>query len=194
MQQDPKTLVVQVDKMGWLAPDGSYKEAEDEAARFVFRTSPTGIDVRKIESTVQDICAEIDGTKDKLGAWRDRHAAMESVRQAAWDRLAEVLDVDKTTERLDGETDADFRRRKDKRIEDSWPTCLDPEFVNYRSRWIYFRTMMDEFEFWARWQVMQVKVPPGWERIQDRAGYDELRSVINRAWETLHEASERGKS
>jgi len=192
MSEDLKTLIIHVEELGWLLPDGSYGPEEHDAARFKFRASPTGVDQRRIESAIQDFCAEVDSTADKLGAWQDRHMAMEKARLAAWNRLSKILKVEATPKK-EGESDDDHKKRKDELIVDAWSESKDPDFLKSRARWNYFRDMLDEFELWAKWKVMQADVPLGWELIQNRADYTELRRVMAKAWANLYKKQAKGK-
>lgn len=192
--QDQKTLIIYVEDHGWLQPDGSFGKEEDGAAKFVFRTSPTGIDERRIERIIQKVCAEVDGDPDELGAWRDRCVAMEQARAAAWGCLSDIVAVDAVVSRNDNESEEDLRRRQDDFVASRWRDCTDPTFIKMRDRWGYFRDQLNEFEMWARWEVLQVSVPPGWERVHARLGYDRIRGGIIAAWSQLTEQSSQGKS
>lgn len=185
------TLIVQDHRRGWLQEDGSFGP-ESSAAKFTFRASPTGIDVRRCERDVQRWCGQIDGTPNELGAWLDRQRALSQARAQAWGILGDIIGID-SWKATDDEDETAFQRRKDAALEAAWPTCDDPAFRETVQGLATLQGDMDELAMWARWAALQVSVPAGWKVVQDHPRYESLRGILLDAWAQLWREADAGK-
>lgn len=197
-----KTLLIEVEGRGtpgedgtptpgWLCPDGGFSSHKGEAASFVFRTSPTGMDERRITLAKIRLAGEMDNDPDSHGAWLNRQLAEEKARNAAYGLLEKA--IGSFTPEPE-ETPEAFVKRKNAALQKAWDTCQDPAFVKMRSRFYGILDEMAEIDLWARWEVLQVAVPPGWEKLHEHPAYTRLRGVFAQAWVALSREESQGKS
>lgn len=188
---DPKTLVIEIEERGWLKPDGGFSADKAEAALFVFRTSPTGLDERRVAQAKIRIAGEIDNDPDSHGAWLNRELASKKAQDEAYSILEDAIGgfVPGTEEGPE-----QYLKRKNNALQAAWETCKDPAFVVAKARFESIWAEMSEINLWARWEVMQVSVPAGWRRIHEHPAYVKFQPVFWQAWRALHEEQTQGKT
>lgn len=188
---DPKTLLIEIEDRGWLKPDGGFSADKAEAAAFVFRTSPTGLDERRVAQAKIRLAGEIDNDPDSHGAWLNRELASKEAQDTAYNILETVIGGFVPSAE---ESPEQYLKRKNKALQAAWETCRDPAFVAAKARFESIWAEMSEINLWARWEVMQVSVPPGWRRIHEHPAYVRFQTVFWQAWRALHEEQAQGKT
>ena len=188
---DPKTLVIEIEERGWLKPDGGFSDDKAEAAAFVFRTSPTGLDERRVAQAKIRLAGEIDNDPDSHGAWLNRELASKEAQDTAYSILENVIGGFVPSAE---ESPEQYLKRKNKALQAAWETCRDPAFVAAKARFESIWAEMSEINLWARWEVMQVSVQPGWKRIHEHPAYVRFQTVFWQAWRALHEEQAQGKT
>lgn len=188
---DPKTLLIEIEDRGWLKPDGGFSADKAEAAAFVFRTSPTGLDERRVAQAKIRLAGEIDNDPDSHGAWLNRELASKEAQDTAYSILENVIGGFVPSAE---ESPEQYLKRKNKALQAAWETCRDPAFVAAKARFESIWAEMSEINLWARWEVMQVSVPPGWRRIHEHPAYVRFQTVFWQAWRALHEEQAQGKT
>lgn len=179
----------------WMAPDGSVTDNEAQAALFEFRRSPTGMDERKIKAHVQRFCGELESamgtpTSD-VDAWVARRLAIQTASDTAY-RMVERIAFPDGVPRAEGVTDEAYLEQRRAALERAWFEVTDEGFVQARERYFSLALDMADLSWWARWQVLCVKVPAGWERVQDHPAYVRHSEALVRAWTGAFQEPDRG--
>lgn len=135
----------------WLRADGELGE-EPEAVTFVFHASPTPREMDQIERKEHDYFG--------LREYVDLQRSIEGARQ----RLLSVIETELWPEGERPEVTGQALIDQEKEIQEALARSTAPE----RDYYSELSERRERLNFWARWEVLGVDHPEGWDRISER--------------------------
>lgn len=164
--------------VGWLTAGGAWG-TEEEAASFSFHRTPTVLEQHAIDVKVHDLAGG-------LAKWAELQAGLEGAERTHQARLEAALWPDGVPEASSPQELLELEARLAAAHE------LDESPL--KAALVSMRTLTGRLRLMARWSVLFVDGPPGWEDIaQVPLELDTLNRVA-RAWSTALEDYEQGKA
>jgi len=90
-----------------------------------------------------------------------------------------------TTDEEAAELDAKYDR--------AWREWDDPAYRKLRARWGTLQYESDEFQFWAKWEVLIISPPVEWDKVHMNPAYGRYSREIFRAFSQAFERASAGK-
>ncbi len=165
----------------WLDKSGNWNDDESEAFGFEFWRSPTMLEGYALDRLAHQLAGG-------LVRWSELAQGITQAEIALRARYVHEA-FDQADYRPDESTE-DGRKAVNAAVEEAWEA---DEGSTFKIGLQHMRNMRSRLEFMARWQVLAVKVPDGWEKIADVEIDDVKQALLIAAWHSSLEEHDEGK-